>query len=356
MLLLKIHLQKSTVCCFKHGLFHVVHSQKSTERHSTDKDIPLKEESHVRTPLPTTKPSIKATGTSLFQQPEVCFSPSPSTTKSPKPPHIMSSFTTQIIIDNITTTQTTADLIEQTKSIFTDKIKDIKQLQKGGLIITPSHAEHIHDLTDITHYPTASYGRNLYIHKTNNDNNQLPWLCINQIPYEQDKDEQKLEDIRNKLNETTDGTGGKIGIIGLHRKYRGQLPTTLLLYKTETATAQDYLLNNDIRHNQHKLKTRLYIHKTQIQCTNCNKLGHTKNKCKNNYRCVRCGEKCPPNNCKNQNFQNPVNGSRKFRTYTRTFRTLMIIGEYLQSPTSQFGPERTHFLGLLHPFHRWPNP
>ena len=86
----------------------------------------------------------------------------------------MSSFITQIIIDNITTTQTTADLIEQTKSIFTDKIKDIKKLQKGGLIITPSHAEHIHDLTDITHYPTASYGRNLYIHKTNNDNNQLP--------------------------------------------------------------------------------------------------------------------------------------------------------------------------------------
>jgi hypothetical protein len=30
---------------------------------------------------------------------------------------------------------------------------------------------------------------------------------------------------------------------------------------------------------------------------------------------------------------------------------------FLQSPTSQFGPEqRTHFLGLLHPFHRWPKP
>ena len=29
-------------------------------------------------------------------------------------------------------------------------------------LITPSHAEHIHDLTDITHYPTASYGRNLH--------------------------------------------------------------------------------------------------------------------------------------------------------------------------------------------------
>ena len=158
----------------------------------------------------------------------------------------------------------------------------------------------MHDLTYITNYPTASYGRNLYIHKTNNDNNQQPWLCINQVPYEQDKDEQKLEDIRNRLNNTTDGLGDKISIIGLHRKYRGLLPTTLLLYKTETATAQNYLLNNDIRHNQHKLKTRLYIHKTQMQCTNCNKLGHKKTHCKNNYRCVKCGKNFPLNNCKNK--------------------------------------------------------
>ena len=126
-------------------------------------------------------------------------------------------------------------------------------------------------------------------------------MCINRLPYVQDNDEQQLNEIRDALNNITDEVGRKIEIIGLHRKYKGPLPTSLLLYKTTTRPAQDYLLSNTIDYKQNKLRTRLYINKTQIQCTNCNRLGHTKTNCTNEYKCVRCGENCPLNNCQNKN-------------------------------------------------------
>ena len=213
----------------------------------------------------------------------------------------MSSFTTQVIIDNITTATTTDDIILETTNIFKNKIKDINKLKKGGIIITPSHKDHITDITDIKNYPTETYGHNLYVHTTNNDNTRQPWLCINRLPYVQDNDEQQLNEIRDALNNITGEVGMKIEIIGLHRKYKGPLPTSLLLYKTTTRPAQDYLLNNTIDYKQNKLRTRLYINKTQIQCTNCNRLGHTKTNCTNEYKCVRCGESCPLNNCQNKN-------------------------------------------------------
>ena len=59
--------------------------------------------------------------------------------------------------------------------------------------------------------------------------------------------------------------GNSIKIVGLHRKYKGTLPTSLILLKTETAAAQQYLLNNDLEINEHTLKTRLYILNYNVQ-------------------------------------------------------------------------------------------
>ena len=114
-----------------------------------------------------------------------------------------------------------------------------------------------------------------------------PWLCINQIDIDNTDDDKLINDIRRTLYKTHDNTGNKIRIDALHRKYKGPSPTSLLLFKTHTATGQDHLLNNDIQHDQ--LKTRLYINKTQLQCTNCHKLGHTNKHCRNKQSCVRCG-------------------------------------------------------------------
>ena len=110
----------------------------------------------------------------------------------------MSSFTTQVIIDNITTTTTTArHNTSNDQTFIKNKIKDINKLTKGGIIITPSHKDHITDITDIKNYPTETYGHNLYVHTTNNDNTRQPWLCINRLPYVQDNDEQQLNEIRD---------------------------------------------------------------------------------------------------------------------------------------------------------------
>ena len=77
------------------------------------------------------------------------------------------------------------------------------------------------------------------------------------------------------------------------------MPTSLLLFKTDTVTGQDHLLNNDIQHDQRILKTRLCINKTQLQCTNCHILGYTNKHCRNNQSCVRCGGDCFQNKCTN---------------------------------------------------------
>ena len=118
-------------------------------------------------------------------------------------------------------------------------------------------------------------------------------MCINRLPYVQDNDEQQLNEIRDILNNITDEVGRKIEIIGLHRKYKGPLPTSLLLYKTTTIPAQDYLLNNTIDYKQNKLRTRLYINKTQIQCTNCNRLGPTKTTVPTNTNVCDVGKVVP---------------------------------------------------------------
>ena len=115
-----------------------------------------------------------------------------------------------------------------------------------------------------------------------------------------EQDEQLLDIIRETLSKLRDDVGNSVKIVGLHRKYKGKLPTPLILLKTETAAAQQYLLNNDFELQQHTLKTRLYIPKTELQCTNCHTLGHTKHTCKNEHKCVRCGQDCPIDNCTNK--------------------------------------------------------
>ena len=169
------------------------------------------------------------------------------------------------------------------------------------IIIDNIHsAGHIKHITDINNYKTDVYGKHLYILTTDNNNNkQQPWLCINQIDFDNTDDDKLINDIRNSLYKTHGNTGNKIRIDALHRKYKGPLPTPLLLFKTDTSTGQDHPLNNDIQHDQCILKTRLYINKTRLQRTNCHKMGHTNKHCRNKQTCVRCGGDCSQNKCTN---------------------------------------------------------
>ena len=218
----------------------------------------------------------------------------------------MSTFITQIIIDNIQTKQTTDEIRQITTDVFKNKINKITQLKRGGLLVIPSHTEHIQHLTDPTNYPTELCVRIIYIHKTDNNRDKQPWLCINKVTYDKDKDEQTLNELRDKLNEQQDEGGNDIRIRGLHRKFRGPLPTTLILFKTNSTTGQNFLHNTDIDQQQRQLTARLYIQQTRQQCTNCHSLGHSTSTCTNNNICVRCGKDCPTNKC-NSNYKKCIN-------------------------------------------------
>ena len=159
-------------------------------------------------------------------------------------------FKQQIIIDNITINNNN-EIDKTLKHIFKNKIENVTILKRGCLLVTPSHADHIKDITDYTQYPTETFGQHIYIHTTNNNKDKQPWLCINMVAYDAEHKEQILDIIRETLSKLRDDVGNSVKIVGLHRKYKGKLPTSLILLKTETAAAQQYLLNNDLEINQH---------------------------------------------------------------------------------------------------------
>ena len=86
---------------------------------------------------------------------------------------------TQIIIDNLPS-PTPDDILNITRNILKDTITDIKILNKGGLLITPSSASHITYIANTNTYPSDIYGDKLYIHATT-DNKDTTDKCINAL-------------------------------------------------------------------------------------------------------------------------------------------------------------------------------
>lgn len=151
--------------------------------------------------------------------------------------------------------------------------------------------------------PQEIYGTDTYVHY-NSDKDTRPWLCINKVDVDT-----PTKDIKQLItNIKTDFTNKNITIEGLHRKQKGNLKTTLLLFKTTDEEARNKLINTKIPHNNKILTIRTYIDKGNIRCTKCQQLGHTKHTCKNTQTCVRCGQtSCPPQQCKNPNIRQCVN-------------------------------------------------
>ena len=201
----------------------------------------------------------------------------------------------QVIIRNIITSLSQKELTTKTKEIFKERIKEIKYLKKGGMIITPSHHAGTSSLVKTAKYPPHIYGHNLYIHLTKDKTDTRPWLCINQVEYNKDTEHQTLTDIKNKINSIKNKlTNSDITIEGLHRKQKGPLQTTLLLFKTMHEIDQQTLTENKITHNNKSIHIRTYIDKSHTQCTNCQRIGHTHKQCKKEHACIRCCKTCPP--------------------------------------------------------------
>ena len=95
------------------------------------------------------------------------------------------------------------------------------------MIITASDAKSINYILKNNKYPTHIYGHDLYIHITKEKTDIRPWLCVNQIDYNKDTEHQTLNDIKHKIKTSNKN----IEIEGLHRKHKGPLPTSLILFK-----------------------------------------------------------------------------------------------------------------------------
>ena len=234
----------------------------------------------------------------------------------------------QIIIDNITTKLNQDQLTTQTKEIFKNKIKDIKFLKRGGMVITPSDPAATNSILKPDNYPTDTFGQDPYIHLTKDKTDLRPWLCVNQVAYNQDNEHQTLQNIKQKLRDIkTKFNDNNIIIEGIHRKFKGQLPTTLILFKTTEDISQNELLKNKIAYNNQILNIRMYIDKRQIQCTNCQKIGHLKKQCKNKHACVRCGKSCPPSACQSEVLQKCINCKGD---HSSTYKNCPVLKQHIQ--------------------------
>ena len=198
-----------------------------------------------------------------------------------------------VIIDNIKSTKTHNEIINNLNETFNQITFTTKKLNKGGIVITPSEQHQINSFLKIDKYNPEFFGNKLDIHLAGADRDLRPWMCINKIALDTNLDEiqHQLESFKTTHN---------IEITALHRKQKGPYDTTLILFKTTDHIAEDTLLNEHIIINNTKCKIRKYINAGQIRCTKCQKIGHLKHSCKNTKTCVMCaGDKCPVGTCKN---------------------------------------------------------
>ena len=179
---------------------------------------------------------------------------------------------------------------QQLKLAFPGKTFTIKQLKKGGIVLTPEKQKDVNAFLQHDRYNPQYFGQHIYIHFPQSDSDQRPWLCINKVPQTYN-----LNHLATQINDIHPD----IKVEGLHRKQSTTYQTTLILFKTSNEITQNLLLHHSIQINQSTSQITKYIPKTQTRCTNCQKLGHLRKQCKQKSRCVRCaGYSCLPHNCK----------------------------------------------------------
>ena len=197
---------------------------------------------------------------------------------------------TPIIIGNLKP-QTDLNITkQQLQHAFPGKTFTVRQLKKGGIVISPEKQEDVNAFLKHDKYNPQYFGQHLYIHFPHSDSDQRPWLCINKVPLTHN-----INDIKSHLTNIDQNIQRE----GLHRKQSSTIPTTLVLFKTNNGHSQNLLIHNTVQLNNSTYTITKYIPKTQTRCTNCQRIGHLKHQCKHQRRCVRCaGTSCIPHNCK----------------------------------------------------------
>ena len=202
-----------------------------------------------------------------------------------------------IKIENITT----KDSWKNIATSLDQKLKNFKPytLQRTTFnsftAIIPKDNTHIEEirkiLLDQNTYEHDKFGTP-YTHDTQTKTG--PWLCINRI-----SPREKLETISQALNNAS------IHHTDIRRMQNGFKPSWLIMFKLEDFNTQTLsrATETPVKIGGKTSQIRLYIEKTALRCTKCQKLGHDKKDCKQKHTtCVRCaGSKCKIMDCKSNN-------------------------------------------------------
>ena len=201
-----------------------------------------------------------------------------------------------ILIDNITTKHTRAEIEIKLRRQFPGVRYALTFLKRGGLALVLETPKEINTILKQTKWDEDFFGKDIYIHLANKD--ARPWLCVNKLPPTVEL--AKIKEGISCIDPVVGMENWEIKIEGLHRKFNGSYPTQLVLFKVQNDVIAKNISDQNFTIDGKQFKIREYLETTSFRCTRCQELGSRLSKdCSNPKKCVRCaGPDCEIRNCK----------------------------------------------------------
>ena len=255
-------------------------------------------EAETAASAPTPATYAEAAAASPTQPPALAIaSPihSPTHSNTYTPP-VSSCQAQTILIDNITTKHTRAEIEIKLRRQFRRVRYALTFLKRGGLALVLETPKEINTILKQTKWDEDVFGKDLYIHLANKD--ARPWLCVNKVPPTMEL--AKINEGISSIDPVVGMGNWEIKIEGLHRKFKGSYPTQLVLFKVQNDPVAKNISDQNFTIDGKQFKIREYLETTSFRCTRCQELGsHLSKDCSNPKKCVRCaGPDCEIRNCK----------------------------------------------------------
>ena len=174
-----------------------------------------------------------------------------------------------ILIDNITTEHTRAEIEIKLRRQFPGVRYALTFLKRGGLALVLETPKEVNAILKQTKWDEDFFGKDLYIHLANKD--ARPWLCVNKVPPTMEM--AKIKEGISRIDPVMEMENCEIRIEGLHRKFKGAYPTQLVLFKVQNDLAAKNISDQNFTIDGKQFKIREYLESTSFRCTRCQKLG-----------------------------------------------------------------------------------
>ena len=183
-----------------------------------------------------------------------------------------------ILIDNITTEHTRAEIEIKLRRQFPVVRYALTFLKRGGLALVLETPKEISTILKQTKWNEDFFGKDLYIHLANKD--ARPCLCVNKVP-----PTMELEKIKSGISRIDPVVGmenWEIRIVGLPRKFKGSYQTQLVFFKVQNHLIAKNISDQNFTIDGKQFKIREYLESTYFRCTRCQELGsHLSKDCSN---------------------------------------------------------------------------